>query len=112
VAVNPPAQARGLIAYSFPLHPAKKPSVKRAEHLPGVSLPMLFINGERDLLAQGDLLNATQLGLPQLTTHQLKGADHGYKTIKRSGRTSEQTYLEAAAVSSRFINEHRSAIRV
>ena len=106
VAVDPPEQVRGLIAYSFPLHPAKKPSVQRAEHLTRVSLPMLFINGERDRLAETELLNATQQSLPQLKTHWLKGADHSYKTTKSSATTTAQTYLDAAAASNQFINEH------
>lgn len=104
-------QASGLIAYSFPLHPAKKPSVKRAEHLASVSLPMLFINGDRDSLADADLLETTQKSLPNLSLHWLPGADHGYKTTKRSGITQQQTYLDAARLTRQFIDHHSARIR-
>ncbi|HET8746496.1 MAG TPA: alpha/beta family hydrolase, partial [Ramlibacter sp.] len=50
--------------FGFPLHPAGKPSVERAEHLARVELPMLFLQGTRDALADLDLVRATtaQLG--------------------------------------------------
>jgi len=98
----------GLIGYSFPLHPAKKPSVKRAAHLNSIQLPMLFINGDRDRLAETELLEASRESLPNLNLHWLPGADHSYKTTKRSGRSQEQTYLEAASISRAFIDMHSS----
>ena len=111
-AVNLTNQVSGLIAYSFPLHPAKKPSVKRAEHLASVALPMLFINGDRDRLAESDLLEVTQKNLPNLNLHWLPGADHGYKTTKRSGITQQQTYLAAGRLTGEFIDHHSARIKL
>lgn len=110
-AVDLTSQVSGLVAYSFPLHPAKKPSVKRAEHLASVQLPMLFINGDRDRLAEADLLEATQQNLPNLSLHWLPAADHGYKTTKRSGITQERTYQQAGRLTRAFIDNHSATIK-
>src|SRR5688572_27368778 len=50
-AAEPLAGVRGLVFVGFPLHPAGKPSVERAEHLGQVQVPMLFLQGTRDTLA-------------------------------------------------------------
>src|SRR4029078_6047493 len=47
---------RGLAVLGFPLPPAGKPGIERAEHLSRVQVPMLFVSGERDALAEMDLL--------------------------------------------------------
>src|SRR3954465_7103183 len=46
----------GLVLFSFPLHQPGKLETKRAKHLTGVDVPMLFLSGTRDELAQMDLL--------------------------------------------------------
>ncbi len=86
---------RGLIFLSFPLHPAKRPSVQRAEHLGAVSVPMLFLQGTRDDLAEGALMQSvvSQLGA-RATLRHLEGADHGYKVLARSGRSDDQVLAQ------------------
>ncbi|HET8745232.1 MAG TPA: alpha/beta family hydrolase [Ramlibacter sp.] len=88
---------RGLVFFGFPLHPAGKPSVERAEHLARVELPMLFLQGTRDALADLDLVRATtaQLG-ERATLHVVEGADHSFHVLKRSGRTDAEVLDELA----------------
>ncbi|MGH6905440.1 MAG: alpha/beta hydrolase family protein, partial [Geminicoccaceae bacterium] len=82
---------RGLVFFGFPLHPAGRPSVERADHLEKVRLPMLFLQGERDKLADLDLLRpiCARLG-PRATLHVIPTADHGFHVLKSSGRTDAE----------------------
>ena len=86
---------RGLIFLGFPLHPAGKPGDSRAEHLPRVGLPMLFIQGTRDSLADLALIQRVcwHLG-PACTLHEVREADHGFGVRKRSGRTVPEVRAE------------------
>ncbi len=81
----------GLAFVGFPLHPAGKPSVQRAEHLSQVDVPMLFLQGTRDKLAGLDLLSPVveRLG-PGATLSLADDADHAFHVRARSGRTDEQ----------------------
>jgi uncharacterized protein len=87
----PLAGVRGLVFFGFPLHPAGRRSVERAAHLDAVRLPMLFLQGDRDRLADLDLLEPVcrRLG-ERATLHVVPGADHGFHVLKSSGRTDEQ----------------------
>lgn len=88
---------RGLVFFGFPLHPAKRPSTGRAEHLTAVGLPMLFLQGTRDALADLDLLAPIVEGLePPATLHIVEGADHGFHVLVRSGRTDDEVADEMA----------------
>ena len=79
---------RGLAFLGFPLHPAGKPGIERAEYLKHVLVPMLFVSGERDALAELDLLKPVIAGLGDLATLRLiADADHSLKVPARSGRT-------------------------
>ena len=72
---------RGLIFLGFPLHPAGKPGIERAEHLVRVRVPMLFVSGDRDALAEPHLLQPVVAGLGDRATLRLvKGADHSLKS--------------------------------
>ena len=87
---------RGLIFLGFPLHPAGKPGVERAEHLARVEVPMLFVSGARDALAETDLLEPVVAGLgKRATLHVVDRADHSFKVAAKSGRTSAQAEAEA-----------------
>jgi predicted alpha/beta-hydrolase family hydrolase len=78
---------RGLVFFGFPLHPAGRPSIERAEHLERVDLPLLFLQGERDRLAALDLLRPLCAGLGgRATLHVIPTADHGMHVLKSSGR--------------------------
>jgi uncharacterized protein len=88
---------RGIVFYGFPLHPAGRPSVERAEHLDRVAVPMLFLQGSSDALAELHLLQPVveRLG-GRAALHVFKGADHSFKTPKRLGVTEGQLLYEAA----------------
>jgi predicted alpha/beta-hydrolase family hydrolase len=86
-ASEPLPEVRGLVFFGFPLHPAGKPSVERAAHLADVALPMLFLQGTRDALADLALVREVTQGLGgRATLHVVEGADHGFEVLKRSGR--------------------------
>lgn len=86
---------RGLAFLGFPLHPAGKPGIERAGHLARVQVPMLFVSGERDALAELDLLEpvVAKLG-PRATLHLVEGADHSLRVPARSGRTAADAEAE------------------
>jgi len=73
-----------LVFLGFPLHPAGRPGSERAEHLQAVTLPLLFVSGTRDALAELVLLRAAvgRLSRAQLVT--IDGADHGLTVPKRA----------------------------
>lgn len=87
----------GLVFVGFPLHPAGKPSTSRAEHLADVRLPMLFLQGTRDALAEMDLVRAVVPALGERATlHVVEDADHAFHVPARSGRTDAEV-IEALA---------------
>ena len=87
---------KGLAFLGFPLHPAGKPGADRAEHLARVDVPMLFVSGDRDALAELDLLRPVvdRLG-ERATLHLVSHADHSFKTAAKSGQTSAEAESEA-----------------
>lgn len=79
---------RGLAFLGFPLHPAGRPSAERGEHLFAVTVPMLFLQGTRDALADPGLLQALVGGLGERASLMaFQDADHGFHVPARSGRT-------------------------
>jgi predicted alpha/beta-hydrolase family hydrolase len=82
---------RGLIFLGFPLHPAKQASAGRAEHLSAVHIPMLFLQGTRDALADPALLRPLidRLG-DGATLSAIEQADHSFHVPVRSGRSDAQ----------------------
>ena len=94
---------RGLVFLGFPLHPPKRESVERADHLANVRVPMLFLQGTRDDLAQLDLIEQVcgSLG-DRATLHIVDTADHGFHVLKRSGRTDEEALTEIADATAAF----------
>ncbi len=85
----------GLVFLGFPLHPAGKPSIARADHLRGVGVPMLFVQGTRDALAETSLIQqvASDVGR-QPTLTWIAAADHSFHVPARSGRTDAQARAE------------------
>jgi len=93
----------GLIFLGFPLHPPKKPGVERAAHLDTVELPMLFLQGTRDELAQLELVRDTCNRLGSRTTLRVvEGADHGFHVLKRSQRTDDEILDELVSTTVSF----------
>ncbi|KQV96421.1 alpha/beta family hydrolase [Pelomonas sp. Root1237] len=89
---------RGLVFVGFPLHPAGKPAIDRAAHLAQVAVPMLFLQGTRDELADLALLRGVVQGLGDpATLHLEDDADHAFHVRARSGRNDAQVVLALAA---------------
>jgi len=90
---------RGLVFFSFPLHQPGKPDTKRADHLSAVTVPMLFLSGSRDEMADPDLLQSVckKLG-KRATLHPLDTADHGFRILKRSRKSEEDVFVEMARI--------------
>jgi len=86
---------KGLAFLGFPLHPDKKPSSERAEHLAGIAIPMLFLQGTRDGLADLGCLKPVveKLGA-KATLHEVEGGDHSFTVLKKSGRTNDEALTE------------------
>jgi predicted alpha/beta-hydrolase family hydrolase len=93
----------GLVFFGFPLHPAGRPSVARGEHLAEVGLPMLFLQGTRDSLADLGLLEplARELGR-RAELHVVEGGDHSFKVLRRSGRDGDEVMVELAETTRYF----------
>jgi uncharacterized protein len=95
-AESPLPGVKGLAFLGFPLHPAGKRGIERAAHLSRVEVPMLFVSGDRDALAELDLLRPVVEGLGERATlHLVSHADHSFKTAAKSGRTSSDAESEA-----------------
>ena len=95
-AAEPLPGVQGLAFLGFPLHPAGKPGIERAAHLAKVGVPMLFVSGGRDALAELQLLKPVVAGLgDQASLHVVEHADHSFKVAARSGRTSADAEDEA-----------------
>lgn len=97
---------RGLVLVGFPLHTAKRPGIERARHLDGVRLPMLFLQGTRDALADLALLRPVLTGLGERARlHVEDGADHGFDVLKRSGRSDDEVVRSMAGVVSTWMDD-------
>jgi uncharacterized protein len=94
---EPLAQVRGIVFLGFPLHPSKQPAVARAEHLHQVKCPMLFLQGQRDALADLTLLEPLVAQLPTATLTVIADADHGFEVPKRAGKSRDQIFVQLAA---------------
>ena len=88
---------RGLVFFGFPLHPPNQPSTKRGEHLEKVKIPMLFLQGTRDTLADLKLMKplCSSLG-SRAELHVIETADHSFHMLKSSGRSDAAVLHELA----------------
>jgi len=94
--IAPLPGVRGLVFLGFPLHPAGKPGNERADHLDQIEIPMLFVSGSRDALADMDLLQPLVAGLgAHAMLHVVEGGDHGLRVLVSSGRTNDEAQAEA-----------------
>jgi predicted alpha/beta-hydrolase family hydrolase len=83
LAAHPRADVKGIVFYGFPLHPPGKPGIERAEHLRGITVPMLFLQGTRDELATWDLVYSVASSLRKTRLVKIEGADHAFKAGKK-----------------------------
>ena len=103
---------RGLVFFGFPLHPPNKPGTKRAEHLAKVPMPMpmLFLQGTRDTLADLSLLKpiCSSLG-SRAKLHVIDTADHSFHVLKSSGRTDADVMHELACTTASWAEKLETA---
>lgn len=94
-AESPLPGVRGLVFFGFPLHPAGKPSNQRGTHLFEVEIPMLFLQGTRDALADTQLIGslAKELGT-RATLMLFPDADHSFHVPARTGRNDAELLAE------------------
>jgi uncharacterized protein len=94
-AISPLDGVQGLAFFGFPLHAAGKPSSDRAKHLGDIRIPMLFLQGSRDSLAELSLLEPVVKSLKRLIMlHVVKDADHSFHVPARSGRKDSDVMTE------------------
>jgi predicted alpha/beta-hydrolase family hydrolase len=100
-AIEPLPGVRGLVFFGFPLHPAGKPGIERAAHLAKVAIPMLFLQGTKDALAELDLLRGVVDGLGEQARLELaEDADHSFHVPAKTGRKDAEVLaalLDAAS---------------
>jgi uncharacterized protein len=96
-AASPLPHASGLVFLGFPLHAAGKPSTERAAHLFDVEIPMLFLQGSKDKLAEPALVREVTRKLgSRATLRVINEADHSFHVAARSGRKDDEVIEEAA----------------
>jgi uncharacterized protein len=108
-AQQPIENVRGFVFIGFPLHPAKKPSIERASHLPAVHAPMLFVQGDRDDLATIGLMRDVCASLPMCDLHVVVGANHGFSAPAKLGRTGAAITAEICDVVAKWVRTTPSA---
>lgn len=103
-AAAPLSGVRGLAFLGFPLHPAGKPSEQRAGHLSEIRIPMLFLQGTHDKLAELALLQHVTGALGTKASLKLfEYADHSFHVPVRSGRTDRDVMREVLDVLAAWI---------
>jgi uncharacterized protein len=103
-AAAPLADVRGLAFLGFPLHPAGKPSEQRAKHLYDIRIPMLFMQGTRDNLAELPLVeNVTQALGTRASLQRFEHANHSFHVPVRSGRNDREVMRELLDVLAAWI---------
>ena len=95
-AEKPLEGVHGLVFFGFPLHPAGSPATTRGAHLSRVTVPMLFLQGTRDKLADLELLRPLLAGHPLATLEVIEGADHSFHLLKSAGRSDDDLLSEMA----------------
>jgi predicted alpha/beta-hydrolase family hydrolase len=91
-----PESVQGLVFYGFPLHAPGRPSIERAHHLSEIEIPMLFLQGEKDKLADIVLIKEVCKNLPKATLVPFDSADHSFRRPIKSGFTMEETMAQLA----------------
>ena len=118
-AAKPLPDVRGLCFFGFPLHPAGKPATERGAHLANIDVPMLFLQGTKDALADVGLIEPLIASLaPRATLHLVADADHSFHVPVRSGRNDAQVMEEildamanwAARIARRRLNAVRHQV--
>jgi hypothetical protein len=107
--IEPLPEVRGIAFLAFPLHPAGKPGIDRAEHLSRIDVPLLFVSGNRDALAELQLLTGVVASLgSRAALHLVEHADHSFKVAAKSGRTSADAEDEALDALAEWMFERKA----
>jgi uncharacterized protein len=104
-AIAPLPGVRGLAFLGFPLHPAGRPADSRADHLSRVQIPMLFLQGTRDALAERSLVESlvTRLGA-RASLVWAQDADHSFHVPARTGATDADVRSQLLRALSRWVD--------
>ena len=106
-AIAPLDGVRGLVFFAFPLHPAGKPSNERAAHLSDVRVPMLFLQGTKDTLADLDLLRPTVSALgPRVMLWLAEEADHSFHAPAKTGKKDADILAAMLDEAAAWMNAH------
>jgi len=98
--------AAGLVYLGYPLHPPGKPEKLRDEHLYGLTLPMLFLQGTRDTFATPDLLEGVVARIgPAASLHWYEGGDHSF-AVKSTKRSAEEIGASVAGPVAAYLRSH------
>ena len=100
----PLENVNGLIFFGFPLHPAGKPSQERAAHLSDVTIPMLFLQGTRDALAELGQLQPVCRALSRATLKLIDDADHSFHVPARTGRKDTEVMAQMLDTAAEWID--------
>ena len=103
-AEQPLEGVQGIVFFGFPLHPPKKPATSRGDHLDRVTVPMLFLQGTRDDLADLPLITAVTARLnDKATLYEIAEANHAFEVPKRTGRTAADIIPELAQTAANWM---------
>jgi predicted alpha/beta-hydrolase family hydrolase len=97
------AAVRGLLLLGYPLHPAGRPDALRADHLPGIPVPALFVQGTRDALCDLERLRLVLGHLPRATLHTIEGGDHSFRVPRRLAASDGEVWDEIVGVAARWL---------
>jgi predicted alpha/beta-hydrolase family hydrolase len=97
------AAVRGVYFLGYPLHPAGRPDELRADHLGSIRVPLLFVQGTRDALADMERLRPVVAGLKRATLHTIEGGDHSFRVPRRQGRDEQEIRAEIVDTVTRWI---------
>ncbi len=105
-------EVKGLVFFGFPLHAPGGDSLDRAKHLHEVQIPMLFLQGTRDKLANLDLMQELSGKLGTSATLKIfEGADHSFKTRKKDPLSTDETIQEVANTAAEWMSYQVSGMR-
>ncbi len=103
-AQEPLAGVRGLVYFGFPLHAMGKPGAERGAHLANIDIPMLFLQGSRDGLADLKLLKPLCKNLgKQAELYIVEGGDHSFHMLKSARKTDEQALRDVVEKAAKWI---------
>ena len=98
------APIAGLVLFAYPLIPPGRTTSDRAEHFPSIEVPVLFCSGTRDAFGTPAQLREAVSRVPDAALHFLEGADHGFATLKSSGRSRQAVWQEASEALMAFVS--------